>query len=405
MAGRILHVTYDGLLEPLGASQVVPYVEALAADGFALDVLSFEKRADLVDHARRSATAARLAAAGVPWTARRWHARPVVPATAWDVATGTLAAVGQRPSVVHARGYVAASIGLAVRRATGAALLFDMRGFWVDERVEAGIWAPGAAVVRAARRLERLLLASADAVVVLTARAAAELKARTASRCAAPVHVVPTCVDLTRFRPAGDRARARAALGLRTGPVVVHAGTLASWYLAEATFAIGAAFARLTGGTFLVLTRDRARAAGLATRLAPEAVVHTAAPEDVPRWLAACDAGLAAVRPDPAKRASAPTKLAEYLACGLAVATTRGVGDLDVQLAGADVAVTFDADAEPGGVARRLAAAATRPDRVRAARGLAGRLFALERGTAAYGAIYRALGATPSAPARLAEGA
>jgi len=42
---------------------------------------------------------------------------------------------------------------------------------------------------------------------------------------------------------------------------------------------------------------------------------------------------------------------------------------------------------------------------VRAARGLAGRLFALERGTAAYGAIYRALGATPSAPARLAEGA
>ena len=405
MTGSILHVTYDGLLEPLGASQVVPYVEGLAACGFPLEVLSYEKPADLADGARRHATTARLAAAGVPWTARRWHRRPAVPATAWDVAAGTLAAIGRRPRIVHARGYVAALVGLAVKRATGAALLFDMRGFWVDERVQAGLWAPESAVVRAARRLERRLLGAADAIVVLTARAAADLERRAGGRPLAPIRVVPTCVDLARFRPAEDRLRTRAALGLPLGPVVVHAGALGTWYLAEETFAIGAAFARETGGSFVVLTRERELAARLAARFAPAAIVRTAAPEDVPRWLGACDAGLAAVRPDPAKRASAPTKIGEYLASGLAVAATRGVGDLETQLRGADVAVTFDADDDPEVVARRLAAAAERLDRVRAARALARRLYALEDGVAAYAGAYRALGVEPAAFPRAAEGA
>jgi hypothetical protein len=46
---KVLYVTYDGLLDPLGSSQVVPYVLGLAARGVEIDVLSFEKPEALAD--------------------------------------------------------------------------------------------------------------------------------------------------------------------------------------------------------------------------------------------------------------------------------------------------------------------------------------------------------------------
>jgi glycosyltransferase involved in cell wall biosynthesis len=288
-------------------------------------------------------------------------------------------------------------IGLACKRIAGASLLFDMRGLWVDERVEAGLWRSDAPLTRAARELERRLLAGADAVVVLTAQAPALVEA-IAGRSLPAVRVIPTCVDLTRFRPTGDDPAVRAALGLRPGPGLVCAGSLSTWYLAERAFAIGAAFRRAGGGSFVVLTRETELADRLDRRFAAGAIVRSVDHDEMPRWLAACSAGLVAVRPGAAKRASAPTKVAEYLACGLAVAATRHVGDLDAQFAVAQAAFTFD-PAEPAeSVAARLLAIATRPGRQRAARGLAERFYSLDDGVRAYAEAYGALGieATPS---------
>lgn len=38
-----LYVSYDGALDPLGRSQVVPYLEGLAARGWSHDLVTFEK--------------------------------------------------------------------------------------------------------------------------------------------------------------------------------------------------------------------------------------------------------------------------------------------------------------------------------------------------------------------------
>ena len=399
---RVLYVTYDGLLEPLGAAQVVPYVEGLAHRGVRQTVLSFEKSRDLADAGRRRSMTERLAGAGVEWVPRRYHGWPSVPATLRDVADGILAARratrGSPPTVIHARGYVAGMIGLACKRFADASLLFDMRGLWVDERVEAGLWRSDARVTRVARRLERRLLSDADAVVVLTAQAPPMVEAL-AGRALPTVRVIPTCVDLARFRPVADDAATRIALGLRPGPALVCAGSLSTWYLAEQAFAIGAAFRRAGGGDFLVLTRETALADRLDRRFAAGAAIRSVDHDDMPRWLAACSAGLVAVRPGLAKRASAPTKVGEYLACGLAVAATARVGDLDAQFADTPAAFTFDPGEPAGTVAERLLAIATRAGRQRAARALAERFYALEDGVHAYAKLYGALGVdeTPAA--------
>ncbi len=395
----VLYATYDGLLEPLGRSQVVPVVLGLAGMGFPMSVLSFEKPGDLGDGGAVEAMARRLAGAGVTWIRHRYHRRPSLPATAWDIGVG--ARVVRREvregacRLVHARSYVPGLMGLRGMAGSECRLLFDMRGFWVDERVEAGRWRKGSLVVGLARRGERRLLEGAHHLVHLT-RAGMDQVGRLAPGARLPPSsVVPTCVDLDRFRPVADPAALRRELGLGTGPVVIHTGTLSGWYLGPETFRLGAALLARTGGEFVILTREGELAAALAREAGVAARILTVPHDDVPRWLAAADVGLALVRPGFAKMASAPTKVGEYLAAGLAVVGTAGVGDLEEQFRDSPVAFAVDPAEDPAQVAARVAAALGRPGRAREARALARRHYDLEDGLKAYAVLYRTLGVEP----------
>ncbi len=398
----VLYVTYDGLLEPLGASQVVPYVRALRSRGFSLEVLSFEKPADVADGDRLAAAGRQLESVGIPWTRFVYHTRPPLPAKAWDVSRGrrfvrawarTLRREG-RAGVVHARGYLPGLMGLGGKRTDERIrLLFDMRGFWVDERIEGGYWAPGSLPVRLGRRAERQLLHEADHLVLLTRRAADRLRDLTGGTEPPPWTVVPTCVDIERFRPPERREAARSALGLGGGPVLVHLGTLTGWYDGTATLAVADAFVRRTGGTFVILTRDLAEARRLADAAGIAAHVERVDPVDVPRWLQAADAGLALVRPLPSKDASFPTKIGEYLASGMAVLATP-VGDLD-SLDDGKVLGLYRPGDSVAAAAAWLSEAARSPGRVARARRMAEATVGLEAGVERLAGVYVALGVAP----------
>ena len=43
--GRILYISYDGLMEPLGQSQVLNYLKGLSVD-YQLFVITYEKKGD-----------------------------------------------------------------------------------------------------------------------------------------------------------------------------------------------------------------------------------------------------------------------------------------------------------------------------------------------------------------------
>ena len=41
---KVLYITYDGLTDPLGQSQILPYLKGLAKHGYQFTILSFEKK-------------------------------------------------------------------------------------------------------------------------------------------------------------------------------------------------------------------------------------------------------------------------------------------------------------------------------------------------------------------------
>jgi glycosyltransferase involved in cell wall biosynthesis len=118
--------------------------------------------------------------------------------------------------------------------------------------------------------------------------------------------------------------------------------------------------------------------------------VRAAEHRDVPQIVAGMSAGMALIKPAYSKLASAPTKLAEYLGCGVPCLGNAGVGDMESILEGERVGVAlqgFGDDELKRGVAR-LVELTREPRLQQRCRGVALERFSLGVGVAAYAAIY-----------------
>jgi glycosyltransferase involved in cell wall biosynthesis len=395
---RILYLSYDGMLEPLGQSQVLAYLEGLSGR-YEIDLISFEKKADWDREAAREAVRGRIAAAGIRWTALRYHKAPTAPATAYDISIGSALAswraLRRRAAILHARSYVAGLMALAAKRATGARFLFDMRGLWADERVDGGLWRAGGRLYRFAKRVERRLLEGADHVVTLTHASAAEIASFPyLAGKAPPITVIPTCADLQRFAPGGTRP---------PGFTLGFVGAASTWSLFDSVLAFYAALRRRRPEARLRVVnrgehdfiRSRIAAAGLA-----DAPVELLAADhrEVPALIAGMTAGAALRKAAYSQIACAPTKLAEYLGCGVPAIVNTGIGDAAGIVERERVGIVLDgfAPAEIERGAGALLALLDDPDLAVRCRRTAETLFSLQEGVEAYDRVYRQMLETPA---------
>ena len=193
----ILYITYDGLCDPLGQSQVIPYIKGLADRGVNIVVLSYEKKGRINEAAVLEAIKSEFDQHKIIWKYLSYHNNPRFFATLYDIVSGVmsgLSLIGKYElDIVHARGYVPAFIDSWIKRFTKIRFIFDMRGFWVEERVDSGFWRKGGISYRIAKFPGKNILNLADQVIVLTQKAKQFLSAH-ADGSGMDIDVVPTCV-------------------------------------------------------------------------------------------------------------------------------------------------------------------------------------------------------------------
>lgn len=396
MTAGILYISYDGMLEPLGQAQVLSYLTRLI-EGRRVHLISFEKADHWADPAERERIARDIARAGIVWHPLRYHKRPTALATAWDIACGISVGLWlvlrHQLRIVHARSYVASVMALSLKRLTGAKYLFDMRGFWADERVDGAIWPPGGRMYRLAKGFERRFLLAADHVVSLTHAAVRQMQGFDYLQGRMPpVTVIPTCADLTRFVPLPHERRG-------SGFVLGYVGSAGTWYLFDEVAACFAQLLRMRpDARFLIV--NRGEHAWIRERLAAACVpdtafeLTTATHAEVPRLMARMDAGIFFIKPVFSKQASAPTKLAEFLGCGLPCLGNAGVGDMAQVLEGDRVGVAlqaFDEASLMAGLQELLELTADPATAVRCV-AAAQKHFSLNEGVRRYAEVYRQLG-------------
>jgi glycosyltransferase involved in cell wall biosynthesis len=389
-----IYLTRNGLLEPLGQSQVLAYLRGLSRD-YRITLITYEKDEDRNDSARMAATRAECEQLGIRWLPQHFRAQPKVIAPVLSMLRMVWLlhreVKRQGARLIHARSYIPAAVALIVSRLTGVPFIFDMRALWPEELITAGRLTRGGMLHRAIVAAERACLAHAGAVVSLTHAAVDHLKQiYPAALAGQRIAVIPTCADLDRFVPPAVPP-SRMVIGCL--------GTVQSgWFRLDwmAAF-LKVAAERDPDAVFELTTRDDALQVRAALdpdgRLGERMTIAPSAPEDVQTILQGQTASVMFFTDGLSKLGSSPTRMAEILGCGMPVVANDGVGDVAFVIRQYRVGVLADSD-EPDAMAQAwdaLLALLDDPDIGTRCRQAAEEIFSLAAGTAAYSELYAEL--------------
>ena len=343
---NILYISYDGMTDPLGQSQVMPYVFGLRKKGYRFTLLSCEKPHRLKKHGKNIAE--QFKEHDVEWVYLPYTAKPPILAKYADIYRLKRTALQlhrQRQfAMTHCRSYVSAEIGLMLKRRHGVKFMFDMRGFWVNERVDGGLWNLKNPIYRMAyhryKQKETAYLKNADAVIILTQAGKTEMlkwKVFSQNQNPPPVGVIPCSADFELFKPPRDEIKkhARQLWEIDGNQLAVsYMGSIGTWYMLDEMLAF---FTQLKqshpNAVMLFLTPEPPESIlpklGKHNLQNRDVRIRFAARREVPVYMAASNFSLFFIKPSYSKISSSPTKLGEILAMGIPVVCNAGVGDVE----------------------------------------------------------------------------
>lgn len=333
----ILYITYDGLTDALGQSQVLPYLTRLSQRQIKVIIISFEKQEKFEKN--RNEIKALIRNFNIEWIPLSYTKNPPVLSTCIDILKGRRLAFKlyrkYKFDIVHCRGYISAIIGLYLQKKFNVKFIFDMRGWWPDEKVEAGSWDKKIykPVYHYFKDLERSFFKKADFIVSLTEAGKREIVKQ---QLALPdkVGVIPTCVDFTIFKPYDEAVRNKMREQLlipNEAKVLLYSGSLGGNYDINTIFQVFKAFTtRFPDSYLLILSKDVLSEKDQASIKSRKNIRIISAPfTKVSDYLMAGDAALIIYKLAFSVIGRSPTKLGEYWATGLPVISLKGIGDLE----------------------------------------------------------------------------
>lgn len=342
---NVLYLSYDGMTDPLGQSQVLPYLTGLSKKGFRFTLISFEKPDRFAQE--KSKIEALCAEHNILWKPLVYTKRPPVLSTVFDIRKMHKTAFAlhheKHFQLVHCRSYISALVGLKLKRRKGVKLLFDMRGFWADERVEGEIWNIKNPLFKFIytyfKKKEKQYFEESDAIVSLTKTGKKEILSWNLNGVTAQkIQVIPCCVDLTLFDPSKVDPevlyKKKFEYRLQEKFIVGYVGSIGTWYqLREMLLAFKRILQLKPEAVFLFVTKEspsiiQSEAKNLEINTKSIRVVSVPH-QHVPEYISLFDCSIFFIRPSFSKQASSPTKQGEIMAMGIPLICNAGVGDTD----------------------------------------------------------------------------
>lgn len=340
----VLFISYDGLTDPLGQSQVLPYLVELNKLNYEITILSTEKEENFLKNKETIELICKNA--GIKWEYISYTKNPPLVSTIKDVRTlmkRVKSLHKENPfKIFHCRSYISALIGLRMKNKLGVKFLFDMRGFWADERIDGGIWDISNPIFKKVynffKKKERQYLLNADHTVSLTYNGRDEIKSWDYFKSSKKdnISVIPCCADLNHFdfNKVVNYNALKASLSIRENEeVICYLGSVGTWYMMEEMMDyFKVHLIRYPDSIFLWITKDdpgyiiaKAKERGIENNIR----VQPSERADLPNLLSICTASIFFIKPLYSKKASSPTKMAELLGMGIPLICNTNVGDTD----------------------------------------------------------------------------
>ncbi len=189
------YISYDGLLDPLGNSQILPYLEGLSESGFKLIVLSFEKtdrKKILIEKLNN-----RLKSKDIKWIYLPFkkqffgYFRRILKSYYLLKKTSR----NKKIILFHTRGILTALVYLISR--LKCPLIYDIRAF-SGEYIDCKRLSSNSIFAYVLMIFEKIIINISSGIVVLDESGLLFLK-QNFKRLKAEVKVIPTCTDIKKF--------------------------------------------------------------------------------------------------------------------------------------------------------------------------------------------------------------
>ena len=328
---KILYLSYNGMMEHLGASQVLSYLYKLSID-YEYCLISLEKPEDLKNTIALNLLKKKLEEHGIKWY-------PLIYKTSkfgkmfnflnFIKAVFKVVRI-EKIKNLHCRSYATAIPAYFVNKFSPLKYLFDTRSFAIDEMADVGSFDRNKWGYKIGKRIEKKLFQKASGSVMLSKVGKETIlnnQLFDGGQNIKNIEIIPTCVDLDRFKfYEKNYSKEVVTIG--------YIGTATGWYDFEKTVATLAFIKKIKKINFLVFNNNQyGQHRFIVEKLQKYGIqkseyhIEKVTFEAMPDRLKEIDIALFYIHPYFSKRASAATKLGELLASGIPVLTNKDVGD------------------------------------------------------------------------------
>ncbi len=313
------------MMEALGASQVLSYLYSLT-DEFEFHLVSVEKNYD--NKLQLEVLKKSLQDKGIFYYPVKYETGKILKNfNILSLAIKSFEVIKkEKIRNIHCRAYFPAIIAFAIKKIKPIHYLFDTRCFSFDERADVNMISRDGYIYNCLKKLEKKLYLNAEAVNMLSYEGKRVLKDNElfkGSDKVNPVTVIPTCVDLARFQFFERNFSKPISIG--------YVGNTVGWYNFDKTLEVINAIGKVMDYRLLIYNGDQHEF--ILNKLKEHQIpLEKVTLESVdfkmmPQKLRDIDIAIFYIRPLFSKKASAATKLGEFLAAGIPVITNANVGD------------------------------------------------------------------------------
>jgi glycosyltransferase involved in cell wall biosynthesis len=347
---RVLYISYDGLLDPLGQSQILPYLKGISSYSQSIEIISFEK--SIYTKEELLVLKNNLRSKNIHWHPLRFTSKYGALGKLWDLFKlyifSFYIALTKSIQIVHARGHVCSQAAYLLKKILLKKMIFDFRGFWVDERVDKGGWNLSYLTHRLQfyffKSQEKLILNSSDQVVVLTKKALYEI-IRITKLNYNQITVIPCCADYEHFylQSPESMKQVRDEIGIPNNVFVFgYLGSMGKMYNTDSvlklfTFARESPYDLFKSAWLLLITPNKQLALDSVFEHVPKPlqryiIIKSASRAEMPSLIHTLNVMVSFITVTYARIGSSPTKIGESLSVGVPVIANAGIGDLDNQI-------------------------------------------------------------------------
>ena len=336
---KVVFLSYDGITDPLGQSQILPYLFGISSNkNYKITIVSFEKTKNYLQN--RDIILNKLEKNHIEWIPLKYTKYPPIFSTIWDIYKLKRAVKKlkiKELDLIHCRSYITALVALGFKKKYKTTFIFDMRGFYADERVDGKIWSLDNFIYKYIYKYfkskEKEFLQYSDYTISLTENGKKEILSWNLPN-QSKIKVIPCCTDESLFQKKNIQ-NVRSELGFNKDDFIIsYVGSIGTWYMLDEMLDFFKCLQiKKPNAKFFFITKDD-------TQLILEKVkskkieissikIQPSSREMMPSYIGVSDFSIFFILPVFSKKASSPTKMGEIMNLGIPIICNSGVGDVD----------------------------------------------------------------------------